>query len=181
MRRTILPALMIVMLLAGCAGGRDAEAVRRFQETLNAAEEIGFSVKITALGTEEAIAFTADVRDRQGETAVTVTAPDTIAGITYRSASGETRLEYDGLILALGPWEAETIPPAEGPALFLSSLREGELLRFGRDGENRFAVWKLEGTEVTVWLSPEDAPFRAELRRGEAVGLLLDVESWTAA
>lgn len=40
---------------------------------------------------------------REGETVLTITAPENVAGITARILEGETALEYDGMRVETGP------------------------------------------------------------------------------
>lgn len=101
---------------------------------------------------------------REGETTVTVTAPETVAGITARIADGETLLEYDGVSLETGPLDESGLSPlGAGPALLeaaaggfiaesgFDTLGETECLRLlCRDPEGAPG----EGTEFILWFDP---------------------------
>ena len=50
MKRTILFALMIPLLLTGCGARRDAENWKAFAETVETAERISFHAEITRDG-----------------------------------------------------------------------------------------------------------------------------------
>ena len=86
MKRTALFALMMTLLFSGCAGQRqDENEWRSWQESLARAEEIACTGEITARIEEEQVTFTAEIRRAAGETALTVTAPEAIRGVTART------------------------------------------------------------------------------------------------
>ena len=99
MKRTILFALMIPLLLTGCGAQRDAENWKAFAETVGTAERISFHAEITAHWEDSSASFGADVARAGGETHITLTAPETVSGITVRAKDGETEVEFDGVIL----------------------------------------------------------------------------------
>lgn len=101
MKRTILFALMIPLLLTGCGARRDAENWKAFAETVETAERISFHAEITAHWEDSSASFGADVARVGGETHITLTAPETVSGITVRAKDGETAVEFDGVILSL--------------------------------------------------------------------------------
>ena len=89
MKRTILFALMIPLLLTGCGARRDAENWKAFAETVETAERISFHAEITAHWEDSSASFGADVARAGGETHITLTAPETVSGITVRAKDGE--------------------------------------------------------------------------------------------
>ena len=48
---------------------------------------------------------------REGETTLTITAPENIAGVTARILEGETALEYDGMRVETGPLDDSGMSP----------------------------------------------------------------------
>ena len=92
MKRTILFALMIPQLLTGCGVRRDAENWKAFAETVETAERISFHAEITAHWEDSSASFGADVARAGGETHITLTAPETVSGITIRAKDGEWHL-----------------------------------------------------------------------------------------
>ena len=69
MKRTILFALMIPLLLTGCGARRDAENWKAFAETVETAERISFHAEITAHWEDSSASFGADVARAGGEDA----------------------------------------------------------------------------------------------------------------
>ena len=90
MKRTILFALMIPLLLTGCGARRDTENWKAFAETVETAERISFHAEITAHWEDSSASFGADVARAGGETHITLTAPETVSGITIRAKDGES-------------------------------------------------------------------------------------------
>ena len=111
MKRTILFALMIPLLLTGCGARRDTENWKAFAETVETAERISFHAEITAHWEDSSASFGADVARAGGETHITLTAPETVSGITVRAKDGETAVEFDGVILSLDAGRSETLSP----------------------------------------------------------------------
>lgn len=125
MKRTILFALMIPLLLTGCGARRDAENWKAFAETVGTAERISFHAEITAHWEESSASFGADVARAGGETHITLTAPETVSGITVHTKDGETAVEFDGVILSLDAGRSETLSPCGAPQRMLAALTQG--------------------------------------------------------
>ncbi len=109
MKRTILFALMIPLLITGCGARRDTENWKAFAETVETAERISFHAEITAHWEDSSASFGADVARAGGEMHITLTAPETVSGITVRAKDGETAVEFDGVILSLDAGRSETL------------------------------------------------------------------------
>lgn len=146
MRRGLLCVLMTgLLLLSAC--GRDS--------AVSPEEELALTIRgeyLAMTGCTARLEVTADYGQRvydfemtacvQGEeTVLTLTAPETVAGITARTTEEGGRLEYDGLILETGDLGAEGLSPvsafpalleaAKGGFITLCTMetREEELLR----------------------------------------------------
>ena len=111
MKRTILFALMIPLLLTGCGARRDAENWKAFAEAVETAERVSFHAEITALWEDTSVSFGADIAREGGETHIALTAPETVSGISVRVKDGETTVEFDGVILSLDAGRGETLSP----------------------------------------------------------------------
>ena len=143
------------------------------------AAEISFTAEITASHDDSAAAYTAAVVQKGGETAVTVTAPESISGVTFRSAPTGRSVAFEGVTMVLSPPREGELPPADAPALLLRSLTEGRVLDTGKAGDTFTA--RLEGPEgltVRLWRTAEDVPVYAEIGRGEAAELILRLSDW---
>lgn len=109
-------------LLTACApaGETPEDAAFRLQERYRSVAGFTATVDLTAEYGDKVYDFTVDAECRRdGETVLTITAPELIAGITARLAEGETVLEYDGAALSLGDLDGEGLTPVSAvPELF---------------------------------------------------------------
>lgn len=172
MRRRICALMMTLVLLTGCSRGG--------QEANRSAEELALSIRAEYLAMTACAAsvdITADYGQRVyeysmniswrkgGETQLTITAPENIAGITARIQDGNSYLEYDGASLETGVLSGTGLSPIEVvPAAMnyilsgyigecdFETVGEKELLWFCcRDPESEPGV----GTEAEFWFDPE--------------------------
>ena len=149
MKQKLLPLLLALsLLLTGCGARRDAENWKAFAETVETAERISFHAEITAHWEDSSASFGADVARAGGETHITLTAPETVSGITVRAKDGETAVEFDGVILSLDAGRSETLSPCGAPQRMLAAqaghdgilrLVLGSLHRPGRRERNALA------------------------------------------
>lgn len=179
MRRTLtLFALMMTLLLTGCGGKRETREFDAWQRAFGA-RNVSFSAHITAERPDGTASYDAEIRRIGDETAVTVTAPATIAGITVRSRDGSDTLEYDGMILELAAGRRDALSPCAAGEILLSALREGYLLSAGKAGALETWTLSAPGEEtVTVWRDGTNTPVSAEIARDGAVELKLTMENW---
>ena len=106
MRKLLSCVLMMTLLLSGCKGGGESspeEKALALRDTYQALAGWSATVDITAEVGDKVFDFTLETSwQKEGETVLTITAPELLAGITARIADGETVLEYDGAGLSLG-------------------------------------------------------------------------------
>ena len=105
-RKLLSCVLMMTLLLSGCKGGGEnspEEAALALRDTYQDLAGWSATVDITAEVGDKVFDFTLETSwQKEGETVLTITAPELLAGITARIADGETVLEYDGAGLSLG-------------------------------------------------------------------------------
>ena len=180
MKQALVPALMMTLLFTGCSGGAQTpQDFTRWQQTLSAASEIRFSAQITGEWSDGTTTFSAEVVRTGEETVVTVTAPETIEGITVRSTSGSDTLEYDGVILELVPGVTDALSPCGAGSILLEALTRGNLIYAGTAESYLTAAVAAPGGEtVTVWRDGDDTPVYAEIARGETTELTLTLSNW---
>ncbi len=179
MRKVVCCVLMMTLLLTACGGGG----------TGSEAEELALRVRgeyLSMTGCSGSAVITADYGQRiyryelqftadEEETVLTLTAPETVAGITARLSDGKgSLLEYDGAVLETGPLNEGGLTPVSAIPAILTALREGYLdvcaLEEGEEPQLRLLIRDPEqrpgtgtGTEMTLWF---DADTR-QLCRGE--------------
>lgn len=186
MRKTWFCVLLIpLLLLCACEwpGGGEAATEQTAQETAHelrdrylAAEGCSGTVEVTADYGLRVYQFTLDFQwEREGETVLSITAPEELAGLTARVGAGESRLEFDGVSLGTGDLTGgegltpmELIPAVMGYTLdgymaecVYEVLGEAEALRvLYRDPEGKAG----QGVECSLWFDrASGALLRAEL------------------
>ena len=176
MKRTILFALMIPLLLTGCGARRDAETWKAFAEAVETAERISFHAEITAHWEDTSASFGADVARESGETRITLTAPETVSGIAVHAKDGETTVEFDGVILSLDAGRSETLSPCGAPQRMLAALTQGAM-EYSAASSASFAA--PDGESVTLWRDETGALTGAEIARDGQKVLTLEITAWS--
>ena len=133
------------------------------------------SAEITADYGQRVYRYQMDFQAGQEETVLTLTGPDTVAGVVARLPSdGESLLEYDGAVLETGPLNEDGLTPVSAIPAVLTAAREGYLEtctleeREGRE-ELRMLIRDPEqplghGLESSLWFDPQTRSLlRAEL------------------
>ncbi len=141
MRKALSCVLMMTLLLSGCGAGRGGETPE--EEALALREEYqalaGWSagVDVSVCYTETVYDFSLDAQwRREGETVLTITAPELVAGITARAAQGETVLEYDGVGLSLGLLDDSGLTPVSAVTACMEQIEKGWMAKCAWAGEN---------------------------------------------
>lgn len=133
MRRIVSCVLMMALLLAGCgkSGAESPEnlAARIRGEYLNLAGWKG-NMDVTVEYEDRFFDFSLAVTwEREGETVLTITAPELVAGITARIVDGEGYLTYDGASLSTGPITGEGLTPMEAVPFLMEQVTTGYMAR----------------------------------------------------
>ena len=161
--RKLLLCVPMILLLAGCSPAKVSQA-----------EELALGLRgeyleMTACSAH--LAVTADYGQRvydyemdaalEGEElTLTLTAPETVAGMTAHLSQGEGQLEYDGVWVETGTLDEDGLTPLGAFSAMLEAIRggyitaccleeEGTLLRLDC-GDPTASPGK--GREVTLWL-----------------------------
>lgn len=176
--KRVFPVLMIIaLLLAGCGEAAALEkGLAEAREAWAQAESIGFTAEVTAELSDSVFDCSLAVTRSGEETAVEVLAPENIAGIKARLKAGETEIEYDGVILAVGDAALGEISPLAAMPMLMDALLQGHARSIWTEsqGEEAFAVAELYVSETEyalLWLQRENfAPRHMELvSEGRAV------------
>ena len=132
---------MMILLLSGCqagsAGGTPEDAALVLRTRYQALAGWSAQADVSVCYTDTVYDFTLDaVWRRDGETVLTVTAPELVAGITARIAQGETVLEYDGAGLSLGLLDDSGLTPVSAVTACMEQIETGWMARCAWAGEN---------------------------------------------
>ena len=170
MRKRLCALMMTLALtLSACSGGTGE----------NEAETMALDVRakyIEMTSCSAHLDLTADYGERvyqygvdcawakTGETVLTITAPESVAGVTARIAAGETALEYDGVRVETGALDDAGLSPIDAVPALLTYAREGflaECVLEDWDGTQRLHVTCRDpendpgtGREAQLWFDP---------------------------
>ena len=141
MRKALSCVLMITLLLSGCRAGSGGntpeEEALALREAYQALAGWSASADLSVCYTETVYDFSLDAQwRRDGETVLTVTAPELVAGITARVAQGETVLEYDGAGLSLGLLDDSGLTPVSAVTACMEQIQRGWMAKCAWAGEN---------------------------------------------
>ena len=141
MRKALSCVLMITLLLSGCRAGSGGntpeEEALALRETYQALAGWSASADLSVCYTETVYDFSLDAQwRREGETVLSITAPELLAGIIARLAKGETVLEYDGAGLSLGLLDDSGLTPVSAVTACMEQIQRGWMAKCAWAGEN---------------------------------------------
>lgn len=162
MRKLLLCVLMTTLLLTGCGKAGVSEA-----------EELALTIRGEYLamdGCAARAAITADYGQRVyryglavavsgEETALTLSAPETVAGLTARMTGEENLLEFDGVCVETGPLDETGLTPVSAVPALLEAAKSGYITACALEEDG--AVLRVDcgdpagssgtGTETALW------------------------------
>ena len=169
MKRAIMLALMMTLLCACGNAGRSEEKFSQFRENVCQAEEMCFTMAVSADLGDEVFSCRLDCRRTQDSCRVAIVEPEGLQGITADVRKGT--VEYDGVELYVGelPDELSPIACAGQFAHALSDYFVQEVHE--TDGVLAARCYLDERSDITVFFDGETmTPLRMEIfRDGERV------------
>lgn len=178
MRRRLCALMMTLVLpLAACGGGGGNEAetlALKIRSQYLEMTACAGQLELTADYGQRVYTYGVDLAwEKEGETTLTLTAPENVAGTVARIANGETALEYDGVMVETGALDGAGLTPVDAVPALLTCAREGflaECVLEDWDGEQRLHVTSRDpekdpgsGVETQLWFQPDTGA----LLRGE--------------
>ena len=174
-RKLLLCVLMTTLLLTGCGGSSGSEAEKLALDIRSrylALETCTAQASITADYGQRVYQYELTAEVSKDETLLTLTAPETVAGVTARVSGEDSVLEFDGMSVETGPLNEDGLTPVSALPALLETVRsgyitactleeDGALLRvdFGDPEQNSGS-----GTETALWFDAETyALTRAEI------------------
>ena len=177
--RTGVLTISVCLALAAC-GGEAGES---------GAEQLALDIRgeyLEMAGCTAALEMTADYGQRvytygidlswqrEGETVLTVTAPENVAGVTARILEGETALEYDGMRVETGPLDDSGMSPVDAVPVLLDYAEGGYIAACGMETVDEREVLRVDCREpeaaagesraCSLWFDPSThALLRGEL------------------
>lgn len=105
--------------------------------------------------------------DQQGNVTFTVTAPETIFGITGNLTAQSGFLTFDEEVLAFSMLADGQLSPVSAPWILISTLRGGYLRYYSETADGyRLTIddsYEDRSMQVEVWLNSDDVPVFAEI------------------
>ena len=166
MRKLLLCVPMISLLLAACGGGVQGSEAEQLALLVRgeylAMTSCAMEASITADYGQRVYQYELTARGEGEEMTLTLTAPETVAGITARVGGETGLLEYDGVSVETGPLDEEGLSPMSALPALLEAARSGYILSCsleeqGEGGELlRVDCGQAEGqpgtgTEISLW------------------------------
>lgn len=170
-----LLTMSLCLALSACGGGdRTERLAMEIREAYLAMEGCSAALEVTADYGQRVYQYGLELDyRREGESLLTLTAPEEVAGITARLAAGETALEYDGVRVETGPLDPSGLSPVEAAPALLECAASGFLAECAMEelaGEDALRMLCREpdqpagtGLEYSLWFDPDTGA----LLRGE--------------
>ena len=165
---------MMTLPLAGCgkAGGSEAEELAlTIRGEYLALDRCAVQAAITADYGQRVYQYEMAVSVDGEETTLTLSAPETVAGLTARLTGEENLLEFDGVSVETGPLDENGLTPVSAVPALLEAARSGYITACALEEDG--TVLRVDcgdpvgspgtGTETSLWF---DASTHA-LTRGE--------------
>ena len=169
MRKLMSCVLMMTLLLSGCKAGGGEESPENLAaqirgEYLNLAGWTAV-MDVTVDYGERVFDFSLEASwQKEGDTVLTITAPEIVSGITARIVDGEGYLEYDGASLSTGPLTGEGMSPLEAVPFLMEQVTKGYMAQCSFEGEAENRILKVQcrdpegtegvGTECILYFDP---------------------------
>lgn len=160
---------LLLLFLTGCSGStKEMDKGLEFRSKLLQANEVCFVAKITADYGDKVYEFSMDCQaDGKGDMTFTVTAPETIAGITGCITEDGGKLTFDDIALHIELLTDDQLSPVSAPWIFLKTLRSGYLTSAGMDGEYiRLTIddsYEDDALQLDIWINDQNLPERVEI------------------
>lgn len=166
-----VPMMLLALVLSACggtgAGSRAEQLALDMRGAYLAMTACTASMEVTADYGSRVYDYGIDVSwEKEGDTVLTVTAPENIAGVTARLRRDATALEYDGIRVETGPLNPEGLSPMDALPALLTAAREGFLAQCVMEtAEDGTAVLHTvsrdpeaepgSGTELQLWFQAD--------------------------
>ncbi len=183
MRKRVISALMMTLLLLPGCGGREARLERAFdslRQAVTAAQSITFQAAMTADYGDTAAEYALAVSYDGQQTEIEILAPDIIAGVKATALRGETSVSYEGVILGAGPLDKEGTTPVSAVPVMLDALASAYVELLWWDGDYMAARFYVgESSVLTVWLDGDTMlPRAAEIACDGRTVVTMDITDW---
>ena len=180
-----LAALMLICLtLTGCAKTRSMlDKAMTLRADLLACESCTFDAAITADYGDKIHTFQMHcVGDNDGAVEFTVTAPETLAGITGTFSGEEGHLTFDDKAVAFSLLADDQVTPVSGPWILMKTLLGGYITACNEADDLLHLMindsYADDALELEIWLDGESKPIQAEIGYDGRRILTMEIEKF---
>lgn len=160
--------MMTLLLLTACGSGRQGGGEAEQLALLIRGEYLEMTscaatAEITADYGQRVYQYTMGVEVNGEETVLTLTAPETVAGITARLKEKNGLLEYDGVVVETGPMDGEGLTPVSSIPVLLEEAKSGYIRACSLEEDG--ALLRVDcgdpegepgrGREITLWFEAD--------------------------
>lgn len=174
----------ILTMLTGCTSkNTELERGMALRSMLLSAETVSFDAEVLADYGDKLHTFSlACQADSLGNLIFTVTAPETISGITGSVSQEGGELTFDDTALHFDLMADEALSPISAPWILMKTLRSG-FLRSACTEENQIRLtiddsYEDDALQLDIWLDGSDLPSRAEILHEDRKILSLSISNF---
>ncbi len=176
--------ILFLLFFTGC-GSSPGEMERglALRSSVLQASSCEFTTRITADYGDKVHSFSLECEaDAEGNLSFTVTAPETISGITGSITEEGGKLTFDDTALQFNLMADDQISPVSAPWVFLKTLRSGYITAAGME-ENLLRLtiddsYADDALTLDIWVTESNIPVRGEILYDERRIVSMDVESF---
>ena len=183
LRMTLLT--MLLCLLCACSGKENdpLQAPTELRKQLLTKGGCSFHAQIQADMEDRLFLFSLDCSaDSDGACLMTLTEPDTIAGIQAAVDGTDAALQFDGTALSFGLRTDGAPVPLLAPSLAVRAWAEGNISSAASSEEGLLAVYELgyapETVVVNTWLDTDGLPCHVELYYRQKLFCRMDLSNY---
>lgn len=183
MRKGLLFALMLTLLLTAC-GGEEKDRAALLQEQYALVAAATLEADVTCHYDDEVREYTLLCAYTPESSTITVLEPAQLSGITATLENGELTLSYDEISLDAGTYSAAAISPVAALPKLMEAAAEGYITEQSTEELNERECLRLSadlsdqpGTLYTTWFDAETMlPLRSEI---SADGFVVYEVAWS--
>ena len=184
MRKALLFAPMLMLLLTACGGGEEKDPAAELQAQYAAVESAVMEADITCHYEDEVRTYTLLCDYTPAKGTVTVLSPTNLAGISATVADGTLSLSYEDISLDAGGYSAAAISPVAALPKLMTAAASGYVTERSEETLGERPCLRLacdlpddEGTLYTTWYDQQTLlPLRSEI---SSDGTMVFEIAWT--
>ena len=184
MRKALLFAPMLMLLLTACGGGEEKDPAAELQAQYAAVDSAVMEADITCHYEDEVRTYTLLCDYTPAKSTVTVLSPTNLAGISATVADGTLSLSYEDISLDAGGYSAAAISPVAALPKLMTAAASGYVTERSEETLGERPCLRLacdlpddEGTLYTTWYDQQTLlPLRSEI---SSDGTMVFEIAWT--